>query len=174
MTSKQDKIFQVAVAIFPLEAKYGHLLWKVTDLEKKSKVSRALIYRYFGSSKKQIFAQALNIFLNQFYGFDKNSMASIPFSERIMLARDLIQKHSEAVAFYQKWRSSNSEYQKLFLQVEKKFQKKLKKIFPKLDEREILTAHACIHGLVTSPFLTPEEAALAAEELVRKGIFGVS
>lgn len=172
MSSKHEKIFQVAVAIFSLEAKHGHLLWKVTDLEKKSKVSRTLIYRYFGNSKKQIFGQALNVFLTKFYGFEKSSSKPISFSKRVMLARELMQQHPDAVSFYQKWRSSSSELQKLFIQIEKKFQKKLKKIFPELSEQEILTAHACIHGLVTSPFLSPEEAALASEELTRKGIFG--
>jgi AcrR family transcriptional regulator len=171
MTSKQDKIFSVASTIFSLESQKGHLQWKVTELERKSKVKRALIYRYFGNSKKEIFKQALKIFLEQFYGLNRTNTKAVPFPERIKLARRIIQKHPEAVSFYQKWRTTDSDLNNIFVETENKFQKKLKKIFPHLSEKEVLTAHICIHGLVTAPFLNPDQAASACEMLIKKGVF---
>jgi len=44
-------------------------------------------------------------------------------------------------------------------EIEVKFQKRLKKRFPDFADIQILTPHAMIHGIVTSPFLTPDQAA---------------
>lgn len=169
MISKREKFFQIAISIFTLESTYGHLKWKVTDLEKKSKVSRTLIYRYFGSNKSDIFINGLKIFLNEFYGFSEKP--SVSFPESIRKARKLMEEHREAVIFYQKWRLIDSELKEIFISTEKKFQKKLKNIFPNLNSSELMTAHACIHGLVTSPFLSPQEAQRGFEELTSKGVF---
>ena len=171
MNSKNEKFFRISLSIFALETAKGHLRWKVTELEKKSKVSRTLIYRYFGKNKAEIFKNRLEIFLNEFYGFADTLNSPSNFAEQIEGARRLLKENRDAVIFYQKWRLTDSPIKDIFIKTEEKFRKKLKKMFPHLSSEEILLVHSCMHGLVTSPFLEPKEAKKLFEALEKKGLF---
>lgn len=166
--TKPQKLHHLAVCIFALESGKGHLKWKVTDLVRKSGISRTLVYRYLGNSKKEILTSALNIFCSDFYGFADESRNNFPIE--IARAREHLIKYPEAILFYQKWRSRESFLKVEFEQIERRFQKKLKSIFPHYSESEILLAHACIHGAVTSPFLSGDQAECIGRDLQRKGI----
>lgn len=169
-SSKQEKLFRIALEIFSLEASKGHLRWKVTDLVRKSGVSRPLIYRYLGSSKSEILESAVEVFCAEFYGFSGVD-AETDFITGVMDARAKIQKNFEAVLFYQQWRERDSHLKNHFLRVEAKFRAKLQEIRPHLSDEQALTAHACIHGLVTSPFLSPKQAGEICKALAAKKIF---
>lgn len=144
--------------MFSLETNRGHLKWKVTDLVRSSGFSRALIYRYLGGSREEMLRNGVLNFVAEFYGLESNDKNMI-FSDRIRHARSQLDKFPEAVVFYLNWRGRESPIQKEFISVEKKFQKRLQGIFPTLSKLEILARHAVMHGLVTSPFLTPDQAA---------------
>jgi len=150
-------MFKLALAMFWLEAKKGHLKWKVTDLARKANVSRTLIYRYFGNTREKILVNSLQIFCDEFYGFS-GDLSELSFVDKIVKARELMAGNFEAVLFYQRWRTQKSWIQHELIRVEKKFQSKLKKSFPHLDENSISALHAFIHGIVTAPFYTPEDA----------------
>lgn len=156
------------MAIFELEDKRGHLKWKTTELVRNTAVSRQLIYRYFGSSKKEFLTTAVFAFCHEFYGFGEGELN---LAGKIGEARERLRKYPEAVIFYQKWRARESFLQQEFIRVETMFQKKLKKIFPDFSQKQVLQAHACIHGLVTSPFLTAEQAEGVFRSLEAKGVF---
>lgn len=155
--NKQETLDRLSHSVFELEVEKGHLSWKVTDLVRKSKLSRSLIYRYMGGSKRQILGSALDNFVNEFYGFNPNQ-SDIAFPERIRLARLRMEAHPDAILFYQKWRSKESWLQREFISIEQKFQRKLKKLFPNLTDLQITSLHVVIHGLTTAPFLSAEEA----------------
>lgn len=155
-SGKPQTIRRIAYAVFSLEDLHGHLKWKITDLGRKVKISRSLIYEYLGSTKKDILSNSVRVFINDFYGFNGDSQLSP--SERIKNARSMIIKNPETVFFYHKWRSKNSWLHQEFVEVEKKFRKKLNEESPTLKEKEVLALHALIHGVVTSPFLTPDQA----------------
>lgn len=167
--SKQEKIFHVSLCIFALELSKGHLRWKVTELVRKSGMSRPVIYRYLGGSREEMLIAALNVFCSEFYGLDGNSKKQ-SFATMIGKARELMQQYPEAVIFYQKWRSRESFIQNEFIRIEARFRKKLHKYFPHFDEDQIQVAHTCIHGLVTSPFLTPTQTIQVCQSLSLKGI----
>jgi hypothetical protein len=127
------------------------------------------VYRYFGGSKEEILINALRTFTNEFYGFtEKKTILTLP--ERIQKARSYVFKNPEAIIFYQTWRARDSSLREEFNSIEKKFQRKLKKLFPQFDDTQILAAHTCIHGLVTAPFLTPEQASKICGDLEKKAI----
>mgnify|MGYP000210946685 CR=1 FL=1 len=155
--SKSETLRELSQAVLGLEVTKGHLLWKVTDLVRKTGFSRALVYRYLGSSKTEILRSALKNFIHEFYGFE-GVQGGIAFVERIRQARGRLAAHPELSLFYIKWRSKTSELQAEFMDAEARYRRRLKKIFPKLSDHEILTRHAVMHGLVTAPFLSPEEA----------------
>lgn len=155
MSSKEDKIFQVALSIFELEELHGHLGWKVTQIVEVSGVSRSLIYRYFGSSKEEILLEAVKAFLMRFYGFDGEEKLS--FIEKLTNARKLIEDYPQAGMFYLKWRTSESDLKDEFLKIEGLYQQALKEMLPHFNEEELMAFHVCIHGFVTAPFLKSGE-----------------
>jgi AcrR family transcriptional regulator len=153
--NKQETMMRLSQAVFSLEQSQGHLQWKVTSLVRKANISRALVYRYFGSSKTEILLSALKVFTSEFYCFS-GTTAGLSLSQRIRRAHEYVYKNPDAIIFYQIWRNRESIYQNEFLGIEKKFQKGLRKIFSHFSEQQILAAHTCIHGMVTAPFLNPE------------------
>lgn len=167
--SKSDKIFHIAACALSLDVSEGHLRWKVTDLERKSKVSRSLIYRYLGGDKKSILQNSMEIFVSQFYGLEKKTV-TLTFAELVSQTRQWAIDYPETILFYQKNRAASSELKEAFVRVEEKFQKKLKKIFPHFSAEELLVAHACIHGVVTAPFLSAQQTSQICAQLIKKGI----
>jgi len=167
-SDKRSTLRSLSQFVFTLEASKGHLLWKVTDLVRKSGYSRSLIYRYLGSSKSEILNSAIFNFIEEFYGFEMGPKNDLPFSKYVYLARSRIEKIPEAVLFYLKWRVVNSNRKAHLIEIELKFQQKLRKIYPELTDFQILSRHAVIHGLVTSPFLSPEQAAQIYRDLFEK------
>src|SRR4051812_41652764 len=101
--NKSQTILSISLSVFSLEAKKGHLKWKVTDIEKNAKFSRSLIYRYMGKSKEEILKSALMVFTSNFYGFTEE-LKKLNFNERLRLAREMVLKFPEVSVFYQKWR----------------------------------------------------------------------
>lgn len=164
LPKKEATLLKLSVCVLKLESSKGHLKWKVTELEVKSKVSRSLIYRYLGSTKEEILKNSLQIFTFEFYGF-RDEEAPMPFHKRIEFTRNFLIKNFEIVLFYQKWRTQDSWIKLELIEAEKKFQALLKQIFPSLPEGDIIVIHAFIHGLVTAPFLTSAHAAAAALSL---------
>lgn len=164
LSKKEATVLKLSICVLKLETIKGHLRWKVTELETKSKISRSLIYRYLGSTKEEILKSSLQIFTFQFYGF-RDEEAPLPFHKRIEHTRQFLIDNHEVILFYQKWRLQESWIQKEFIAIEKNFQHLLKEIFPVLKNEEIVAIHALIHGLVTAPFLTSAQAAASALSL---------
>ncbi len=156
---KQSTLRQLSSSVFALESTKGHMGWKVTDLVRKSGFSRALVYRYLGSSKAEILSTAVDNFVNDFYALELTDVEGGLFSSHIRQARQRMMENPGAIIYYQKWRATSSKQQRYFIDVEIKFQKKLKKIFPHLTTDQLRAHHAIIHGLVTAPFLDPDQAA---------------
>jgi AcrR family transcriptional regulator len=163
-TTKAEKMFHISACILVLDIRKGHLSWKVTELVKKSGISRALIYRYFGSNKEKMLKIALKLFVEHFYGFEEKTLS---FSEVVGNARRYIINYPDAALFYQKVRMGNSELSRYFQEVEIRFRKKLAKEFPMFSEHQILIMHACIHGMVTAPFLTVDESVKICRSLLK-------
>jgi AcrR family transcriptional regulator len=166
VTKRDRTIQQLAICIFQLEVGKGHLKWKVTELEAKAKVSRSLIYKYFGSTKPEILKKGIEVFTSHFYGFAP-SPKQAPFAERVRASRSFLKDVPEGTIFYLKWREKDVWVSKELHRAEVRFQRKLAKLYPALDSEQVLTVHAFLHGLVTSPFLSAEQAARGAQQLER-------
>ncbi len=165
MSNKKSETFRkLAAAVFSLEASKGHLAWKVTDLVRKSGFSRALVYRYLGGSKSEMLKTVVKNFVTEFYGFESTAK-SLAFPDRVRQARQKLVDFPELTLFYIKWRGRSSDLQAEFIEVEKRYQRRLKRMFPSLSDHEILIRHTVLHGLVTAPFLSPDQAAEIYAEL---------
>lgn len=150
--------------------KRGHLAWKVTELVKKTGFSRSLIYQYFGSNKEKMLKAALGIFIDRFYGFEKEPKAQ-PLAVMVGRAREYVMNYPETSLLYQKIRMEKSEFSEEFRNIETKFRKKLTKNFPELTEDQVLMVHVFIHGMVTAPFLTAKESTRICDAFMRGAFF---
>ena len=153
--SKPETRLRIAQAVMRLEIRKGHLAWKVTELVRLIKVSRPLVYRYFGHTKKEILRCAFEEFTNDFFGF--NDDPTLSFIDRVLKAQQFARENPEVVIFYTYWRNVESEWKYRFKKIESSLRQNIKTHFPYLTQNQVLKTHVMLHGLVTAPFLSSKE-----------------
>ena len=79
--SKEEIYFMVLNAILKMEIAKGHLKWTLSDISRESKVTRSLIYYYFGKEKKAVLATAYQYLVERFYSLDKPN--PLPLRQRL-------------------------------------------------------------------------------------------
>ncbi len=89
--------------------------------------------------------------------------------ESLLYTHKLFSENPSFGMFYLKWRTTPSPLQTLYLDIEKRYQARLKRIFPTLSTADVEALHALLHGIVTAPFLT-EEGLDAAVLLIERGM----
>lgn len=159
--SKSKDLTHILHAMVSLEVSKGHLKWKLSDLSRKSGIKRPLIYYHFGKTKKAIFENGVLTVANEYFGLTEERLKMLSDGrayESLMLTRKMIQENPSFAIFYLKWRSEKSPLQKKLIEIEKKYQKTLKKLFPKSTDSEIVAFHGVFYSIVVAPFL--DEAAI--------------
>lgn len=162
---KKNTIDKMVATVFRLEARLGHLKWKVSDLARAAKVSRPLVYLYLGKSKQEILSHSIDIFVTDFYRLGDTDISFEISAEAILTAQKMVQKNPEAMLFYLTWRHKDSWINNKFQEVEKAFQKKLSALYPGLGTKQISFLYAVLHGLTTAPFLDEEQVQEAIDIL---------
>ena len=154
-------------AIFKLENSEGHLKWTVAQLSRKTHLSRATIYLYFGQSKNAIVRNALTFICEDYFGTNEKRVeqAQRSFLEAAKYTRALFDETPEFAVFYQNWRYRASEYRDIIEAFEKDYRKKLKRLHPAKSSDEIIFLHAVLHGLITAPFLDSHNFEYAVNRL---------
>jgi AcrR family transcriptional regulator len=158
--------------ILTYEVSKGHLKWKVSDVARKLKLSRSLIYYHFGKSKAEILDSCYQLIAEEFYGLREDlpalRSADQPAIEAAFLKTQAIYLDNPAIViFFHRWRLERSEPQARILKMEERFRAKLKNAYPRLSPDELLAFQTIIHGAVTSPFCPPA-AMKVLVELVQK------
>lgn len=147
---------QVLQAVMAAEVSKGHLKWKVSDIARQTKVSRPLIYYHFGKTKQEIFNVCLQLVAEDYYGLTperEKSLVSGSLYDSVLRTWKMYKNNPSLAVFYQKARMSQSDLNDQMVEIESRYQKKLKKAFPHLSEHQIKAVHAIFHGLVTAPFI---------------------
>ena len=167
MSNKEKTLYKLVLSFFKLEVRKGHLRWSVTDLAKTSGVSRSLVYRYLGNTKNAMVLSCIRCFTHEFYGFSITDIKEFEarFSANVVAARERLVEYHDAIIFYQKWRSRKSWIRDEFVEIETQFQARLKVLFPNFNDKQIILVHAVLHGLVTAPFIDPQQARITVAEL---------
>lgn len=146
-------------SILKLEVAKGHLKWKVSDVARASKVSRPLIYYHFGKTKKAILESCILLIGEEYYGLGKDrehSLVNGSLLESLKKTRAMFLANPALAAFYQRWRMEDSPYRAPLIKMEKRYQNKVRKAFPRMSQGQVLSFHAMLHGLITAPFLDEE------------------
>ena len=137
--SKEEIYFMVLNAILKMEIAKGHLKWTLSDISRESKVTRSLIYYYFGKEKKAVLATAYQYLVERFYSLDKPN--PLPLRQRLSnILKDLKEMPYLILLFYSA-KGEDSEFGRIIRKKETEFLKGLQKEFPHLSETQILEVY---------------------------------
>lgn len=139
MNTKDKKYWDILNSCIQLEITHGHLKWKISDLHRKSKVSRTLIYYYFGKIKKNIVLEACHYFGSILSGVDPELMDLYTKGEvakALYLNKLALIKVPALIPFYFLYRDSKDEVGAIIRDYETKGIKKRKHFYPHLSESE--------------------------------------
>jgi len=157
MVKKEQVRSKIFNAVIAAEVTKGHLKWKLSDIARSTGVSRPLVYYHFGKTKEQILSACLDVLAEQYYGlnFEREAMLrNGQILDSLIQTRQMLTKNPQLAIFYQKWRSgSDSPLKSQLIEIEKRYQQKLKTVFPLFSNDKIAAVHAIFHGLITAPFL---------------------
>lgn len=167
--SKEKAFWEILNSAVSLDIANGHLNWSITNLAQESRVSRGLIYHYFGKSKANILLEAINFFNRYILGTNAKQLQLwekrniLPSLE---LARDVLGRIPAIVPFYFINRDLDNAIGDELREQRKIYFSKLISFFPFLSPLQIQTVHSLLFGLVFYPDL----AQSALEEGVKRVI----
>jgi AcrR family transcriptional regulator len=159
------KILNAAVA---LDIRKGHLKWSMSELSRAARVTRPLIYYYFGKSKLGILQEAVALFGAEFSGATpkrQEDWRQGRIAETLLDSRRILKASPELLPFYLLNRARGNALSRELKAREKVFRGKISEYFPHLPEAEADAACAAVWGLVFTPEL-PEAAMHAAVRLL--------
>src|SRR5262249_15127056 len=67
-TARRDVRLDILEAMLLLENEKGHLRWKISDVARVAKVSRTLVYYYFGRTKQELLETGVELLGEEYFG----------------------------------------------------------------------------------------------------------
>lgn len=164
---EKDEVFwKILNGAIELDIKKGHLKWTLSDLSRKSQVTRSLIYYYFGRSKIDILKEAVRIVGEEFVGLSEDRMLMWQqgdLAASMVKTRQLSAKTPHLSIFILEHRDQNSEIGEELRKIEKAFLEKLETFFPHLNESSIKALFAFYWGLTFAPLLDEKSIQVAVQ-----------
>jgi AcrR family transcriptional regulator len=159
--NKKDEIFwKVLNCALELEFRKGHLKWTMTELSRKSQITRTLIYYYFGRSKMDILRAAVDIIGEEFIGMSQKRVdmwKKGELEEGLLETRQFYDRMPFLCAFHMNYRDRPNEIGEALIKIEKSFKRKLRQQAPNATPAQINTLFAVYYGIAFSPGIGPEE-----------------
>ncbi|MEQ1879004.1 MAG: TetR/AcrR family transcriptional regulator [Bdellovibrionia bacterium] len=169
----KDKVYwRILNSAILLDIRWGHLKWSITQLSQSAKVTRSLIYYYFGRSKADILLHAVKLIGMEFAGGTEKRhsyWAEGKLADSFNASRKMISQTPALIPFYDINRDRDSEIGTLIRGHEKTFKNKIRKYFPDLSTADVNSVCALFVGIVFSNQLD-ENGVVHATELVLRGI----
>ena len=167
-SSKEEVYKAVLNAAVELDIQLGHLKWTYSLLARRSKISRSLIYYYFGKSKINILKEASLLFGQELSGVVEDRMKyweEGQIENGLLKTRELFKNYPYLIPFYFLYRSKDNEIGELIRKYENEGHKKRRKFFPNISEAELKSLYAFHLGLVTFPGLEKNDVKTACSIL---------
>lgn len=169
----KDKVYwRILNAAILLDIRWGHMKWSMTQLAAAAKVTRSLIYYYFGRNKFDILVHAVKLVGLKFAGATEERhkfWQDGKFAESFNLTREMIAQTPALVPFYDLNRDKDNEIGEVIRSHEQSFKRKIKLFFPQLDANGVDSVFALIVGIVFTNQLD-EKGVATATEILLKGI----
>ena len=130
--SKEEVYFKICNAVLKLEVTKGNLGWKISDVSKEARVTRSLVYYYFGKEKDTIFKEAWGYMLESIFHLQGED--SVGVKERMKIVISQIKKMPYLIVLFVLEKNRESEIGELIRAGEEALLVKLSKIYPELSE----------------------------------------
>lgn len=169
---KNDLYWKILNAAIALDIKKGHLKWSITDIASASKVSRTLIYYYFGKSKENILLEAIKLFGQELSGQTSErteSWAAGNLAATFCTSRKMLAQAPGIRIFYFLRRNESTILGSAILDFEKSFKQKIATFFPMLSADEVEGIFALFLGIVWAPEIS-DDAVIKSVDLILAGI----
>ena len=157
--SKDETFWKVLNAAIELDYKKGHGKWTISDLARKSEITRSLIYYYFGKEKENIIEEAVKIIGEEMIGMSPERQALWKrgdLVESMLQARRIYEKCPALCPFALEHYNRPTEIGKTIRHLENEFCLKLKATFPHLDDGQIRSLYSVYWGLSFAPLVDAE------------------
>ena len=164
--SKDETFWAVLNSAIELDFKRGHLRWTMSELSRVSKVTRSLIYYYFGKSKESILLEAVKLIGEEFFGLTARRVEMWKegqIAESVLQTRLLLEKCPHMSTFYMVHREEQTDIGASLRQLELEYKQKLNKFFPDASEPSREALFGLFMGLVVTPGLSGEAVRKAVE-----------
>ena len=139
--NSKDKVYwSILNSAIELDIKKGHLKWTLSDLSRKSDITRSLIYYYFGKGKKNILTEAIKIIGEEIIGLNEERMKlweTGQLVESMKKARELNDKAPYIPLFILENQNKQNDIGETLREIQNNFIKKLKHFFPGLSDGQI-------------------------------------
>ena len=167
--SRKDETFWAVLnAAIQLEFVRGHQRWTMSELSRMSKVTRSLIYYYFGKSKEAILLEAVKIIGEEFFGLTAGRIdlwQKGEIAESVLQSRRLLEKSPFMGSFYMVHREAETEIGEAMRSLEREYKAKLKRFFKEVQDPYRDALFGLLLGLVLTPRLS-EDAVKSAVRVV--------
>jgi AcrR family transcriptional regulator len=173
--SKDETFWSVLNSAIELDFKRGHLRWTMSELSRMSKITRSLIYYYFGKSKEAILLEAVKLIGEEFFGLTAGRVElwkEGKIADSVLQTRHLLEKCPHMGTFYMVHRDEETEIGESLRQLEHEYKQKLKRFFARAPDPSLEALFGLFLGLVLTPRLSDEAvrtAVGAVLELSKKG-----
>jgi len=169
--SKEEVYKAVLNAAIELDIQQGHLKWTYTILARRSKISRSLIYYYFGKEKINILKEACLLFGDEMAGNGEERMQAWKegkISKGLIKSKELVKEYPYLLPFYFIYRTQENEIGELIRRFESEGEAKREQFFPNLSKQERRIMMSFHMGLVFFPFIDHDDIEVASNIIGQK------
>jgi AcrR family transcriptional regulator len=140
----------------------------MSELSRESKVTRSLIYYYFGKSKAAILLEAVKLIGEEFFGLTPARVElwrNGQIAESILQSRRLLEKCPHMATFYMVHRHEDTEIGQSLRHLDTEYRQKLERFFQG-SAVELEALWGLFFGLVLTPKLSDEAVRKAVSEVL--------
>ena len=168
MRDRDSTFWRVLNAALELDFRKGHLKWTMSDLSRKSGITRSLIYYHFGRSKSSILRQAISVIGEEIVATNPERTAMWRegrWAETVKLSRDVVNQAPNLCNFYLTHRERPTEIGEEIRSLEEAYVRKLQRLFPEFEPAAIRAMFAFFFGIVFAPHVDDEVVKVAIRAL---------
>lgn len=149
-----DNYWKILNAALELDVKKGHLKWTLSDLSRKSGITRSLIYYYFGRSKAEILNEAIKLIGNELAGLtpEREELWNLgDFVNSMNKARSTYEKAPYLSLFFLEHINSPNEMGNAIRKIESDFLSKIERHYKMKDVSVRNAIYGIYFGLLFAP-----------------------
>ncbi len=154
---KDEIYWKVLNAAIGLDFRKGHQRWTISELSRTSKVTRSLIYYYFGNSRANILQEAVQLIGEALMGLSEERIELWKqgrIFDSVMMSREVHEKTPYLGAFYLAHRLKDNDIGAAMRGLEDQYFKKMETFLPHLSADRRLSLFGIFFGLVFAPHLS--------------------